>query len=55
MTIGQKLTALRKARGMTQEELSEAIGVTARPFPNGNWTLLLPTLTIFASSAICSG
>lgn len=28
MTIGQKLTALRKARGMTQEELSEAIGIT---------------------------
>lgn len=28
MTLGQKLTNLRKARGMTQEELSEAIGVT---------------------------
>lgn len=28
MTLGQKLIALRKARGMTQEELSEAIGVT---------------------------
>ncbi len=28
MTLGQKITALRKARGMTQEELSEAIGVT---------------------------
>ena len=28
MTLGQKITNLRKARGMTQEELSEAIGVT---------------------------
>ena len=28
MTLGQKLISLRKARGMTQEELSEAIGVT---------------------------
>ena len=28
MTLGQKLTNLRKARNMTQEELSEAIGVT---------------------------
>ena len=28
MTLGQKLTNLRKARGMTQEELSEAVGVT---------------------------
>lgn len=28
MTLGQKITSLRKARGMTQEELSEAIGVT---------------------------
>lgn len=28
MTIGQKITNLRKARGMTQEELSEFIGVT---------------------------
>ena len=28
MTLGQKLTDLRKARGMTQEELSESIGVT---------------------------
>ena len=28
MTLGQKITNLRKARGMTQEELSESIGVT---------------------------
>lgn len=28
MTLGQKITNLRKARGMTQEELSEAVGVT---------------------------
>ena len=28
MTLGQKITNLRKARSMTQEELSEAIGVT---------------------------
>ncbi|MBQ9150710.1 MAG: helix-turn-helix domain-containing protein [Clostridia bacterium] len=28
MTLGQKITSLRKARGMTQEELSESIGVT---------------------------
>lgn len=28
MTLGQKLTNLRKAQNMTQEELSEAIGVT---------------------------
>jgi transcriptional regulator with XRE-family HTH domain len=28
MTLGQKITSLRKGRGMTQEELSEAIGVT---------------------------
>lgn len=28
MTLGQKLISLRKSRGMTQEELSEAIGVT---------------------------
>ena len=28
MTLGQKITNLRKARGMTQEELSETIGVT---------------------------
>jgi DNA-binding XRE family transcriptional regulator len=28
MTLGQKITALRKARGMTQEELSEMVGVT---------------------------
>ena len=28
MTLGQKLTNLRKAQGMTQEELSEAVGVT---------------------------
>ena len=28
MTLGQKITHLRKARGMTQEELSEAVGVT---------------------------
>ena len=28
MTLGQKITNLRKARGMTQEALSETIGVT---------------------------
>ena len=28
MTLGQKITNLRKAHGMTQEELSEAVGVT---------------------------
>lgn len=28
MTLGQKITNLRKARGMTQEELSESVGVT---------------------------
>lgn len=28
MTLGQKITHLRKARGMTQEELSESVGVT---------------------------
>ena len=33
MTLGQKLTNLRKARGMTQEELSEAVVFARRKAP----------------------
>ena len=41
MTLGQKLTNLRKARGMTQEELSEAIGITRQTI--SKWELDTPT------------
>ena len=44
MTIGQKLTALRKGRGMTQEELSEAIGVTRQTISKWELDVSAPDL-----------
>ena len=41
MTLGPKITALRKARGMTQEELSEAVGVTRQTI--SKWELDVST------------
>ena len=57
MTIGQKLTALRKARGMTQEELSEKVGKSRSTIANAIRLLDLPeeVLTMVASRELSAG
>lgn len=50
-TLGQKITALRKARGMTQEELSEAIGVTRQTISKWELDASTPDLNYLCALA----
>lgn len=51
MTLGQKITALRKAQGMTQEALSEAIGVTRQTISKWELDASTPDLVYLCALA----
>ncbi len=51
LTLGQKLTALRRAKGMTQEALAEAIGVTRQTI--SKWELDTSTPDLSYLTALC--
>ena len=51
MTVGQKIAALRKARGMTQEELSEVVDVTRQTI--SKWELDVSTPDLDSLCKLC--
>lgn len=42
--IGKFIAALRKEKGLTQEQLGEKLGVTNKPFPVGRTAIICPML-----------
>jgi transcriptional regulator with XRE-family HTH domain len=51
LTIGKKIKALRKARGITQEQLAEAIGISFQAVSKWENNIALPDITLVPALA----